>query len=365
MAGDVGARDVIAFGERLLALLDQGSFVATYKYAVLLGLMDLCLEKTNRDGVAPDSVTTRQLAEKVLALYWPQTAEFRGRTLRQNCGEQARIVSDILGFRASLADPSETLDRARSEAPGRFERLVQSVEWTLINMPLPKLQLVGGQPEQLIYRIAWDEENKPSRSIVRVYQRTGGGFDNQIRFYQSVGDHLRILNGLLRPLVHRAWSAMVAQLNDLDESRLERFLFGLDRTQLAAVRPGLVELQHGQCFYCGARLPREADVDHFIPWCRYPDNGIDNLVVADKKCNGAKKDFLAAAAHVGKWRGRNNVDSRSLAELARSEEWESHPQDTLGVARGLYLRMPREARLWVSGSDFRPADREELFDALR
>ena len=37
------ARDVIAFGERLLALLDQGSFVATYKYAVLLGLMDLCI----------------------------------------------------------------------------------------------------------------------------------------------------------------------------------------------------------------------------------------------------------------------------------------------------------------------------------
>jgi hypothetical protein len=34
----------IAFAERVLTLLDDGSFTATYKYAVLLGLIDLCME---------------------------------------------------------------------------------------------------------------------------------------------------------------------------------------------------------------------------------------------------------------------------------------------------------------------------------
>ena len=364
MPRDAPARDVIAFGERLLALLDQGSFVATYKYAVLLGLMDLCLERTNRHGVAPDSVTTRQLADKVIELYWPQTGEFRGRTLKQNSGRQARIISDILGFRASLTDPSVTLDRATREAPVGFERLVRDVEWTLILMPLPRLQVLGRHTERLIYEIGWDTGIERNRALVREHQRTGGGFDNQIRFYPSVGEHLVMLNGLLRPLIHRAWSSMVAQLNELDESRLERFLFGVDRIQLAAVRPGLVDLQRGQCFYCAARLSREADVDHFIPWARYPDNGIDNLVVADKKCNGAKKDFLAAAAHVGTWRSRNDIGARNLAELASSEEWESHPEDTLGVARGLYLRLPAEARLWVSGLEFCPPDSSALRDAL-
>ena len=33
-----------AFGEKLLNLLDEGAFTATYKYAVLLGLIDLCRE---------------------------------------------------------------------------------------------------------------------------------------------------------------------------------------------------------------------------------------------------------------------------------------------------------------------------------
>ena len=60
--------DLIAFAERLMSLLDQGQFVATYKYAVLLGLMDLCLEATDRHGQAPQSVTTRELARKVIEL---------------------------------------------------------------------------------------------------------------------------------------------------------------------------------------------------------------------------------------------------------------------------------------------------------
>jgi hypothetical protein len=65
-----GRADIVAFAERLLELLDQGSFQTTYKYAVLLGLMDLCVEHTSAKGAAPTSVTTRQLAEKVLELYW-------------------------------------------------------------------------------------------------------------------------------------------------------------------------------------------------------------------------------------------------------------------------------------------------------
>ena len=357
--------DLVGFAERVLALLDQGAFVATYKYAVLLALMDLCLEGTRRDGTSPDCITTRQLAEKVVELYWPQTADFRGRTLRQNSGNQARIVTDICRFRAALADPSAPLNRVRQAAPARFERLVRQVEWTLILMPLPRLQVVGGETERLLYQIGWGIDVEKNRRLVTEYQRSRtGGFDNRILLYPSVGDHLVALNGLLRPLVHRAWSAMVAQFNGLHESKLESFLFGVDRTALAAVRPGLLDLQHGQCFYCGSRVPRNGEVDHFIPWARYPDNGIDNLVVADGRCNGAKRDFLAAPQHVASWRTRNQKDAAALANLAGDLRWETHPAETLGVARGLYLRLHVGARLWVRGGEFRTVTPEDLHGPL-
>jgi len=47
---DAGA---IAFAERLLAVLDEGIKVATYECAVLIGLMDLCLEHSSATGMPP------------------------------------------------------------------------------------------------------------------------------------------------------------------------------------------------------------------------------------------------------------------------------------------------------------------------
>src|SRR6185369_868992 len=71
-----GQRDAIGFAEKVLELLDEGRYTATYKYAVLLALIDLCLEGTQASGAPPEMVTTRQLADKVLEIYWPHTVPF-------------------------------------------------------------------------------------------------------------------------------------------------------------------------------------------------------------------------------------------------------------------------------------------------
>jgi hypothetical protein len=43
-ADDTDQRGAIAFAERVLELLDEGRYTATYKYPVLLALIDVCLE---------------------------------------------------------------------------------------------------------------------------------------------------------------------------------------------------------------------------------------------------------------------------------------------------------------------------------
>ena len=40
-------------------------------------------------------------------------------------------------------------------------------------------------------------------------------------------------------------------------------------------------------------------------WARHPDNGLYNLVAADARCNGAKRDFLASLPHHKHWRSRS------------------------------------------------------------
>ena len=201
-----GGDEIFAFGERLLALLEEASYSTTYKLAVLLALIDLCMEHSRRDGSAPTTVTTRQLAEKVLELYWPQAVPFGARTgavvLAQSNGGQAEILTAIVRFRdAHAPDAGASIARARRLAPGRLERLVREIEWKLVEMPLPRLQRVGREDDPFLYRIAWNE---------RITRREfdGPGFDNRILFTGSAGNHLVQLLGLLRPLVQRRWAGM-------------------------------------------------------------------------------------------------------------------------------------------------------------
>jgi hypothetical protein len=204
-------RGAIAFAEKLLTMLAEGRFAATYKYAVLLGLMDLCLEHSTRKGAAPQSVTTRQLAEKVLELYWPHTVPFGDLSkpvLRQNAGRQAGVLSEIDRFRSKHAlDSSAALVKARSQSPEAYDRLIRAVEWKLVEMPLPRLQLIGKERDPFLYEIRWDED------IKRGEFNDPELFDNLIRFVGAAGDHLIRLSGLLRPLVQREWASFVSRLN--------------------------------------------------------------------------------------------------------------------------------------------------------
>lgn len=357
--------ELLGFAERLLGLLDRGQFSATYKYAVLLGLMDLCLEHTQKSGAPPEMVTTHQLADKVIELYWPQTRPFTGAdagTLRQYAGrQQAVIIRRIDEFRRRHApDPSATLHRARLHAPVAYARLCRAVEWKLVEMPLPRVQRVGNADEAFIYQIAWDS------GISHAVFRDGERFDNRIHFVGAAAELLVRLSGLLRPLIQRQWAAMVARCNrdHLQDAELEDFLFGADRRTLEPVREPLRELQSSRCFYCGKGVQDRCEVDHFLPWARHPDNGLDNLVVAHSRCNQYKSDFLAAAEHVERWVERNDEHERALGEIARDRGWERDVARTTAVVRGVYLRLPEGVQLWRLQRDFVPADRGRLCAAL-
>ncbi len=67
--GDTGA---IAFAEKLLALLDYGSFTATYKFAVLLGLIDYAWNAPITTSGSIGSRPLVRLAQKVTELAGPK-----------------------------------------------------------------------------------------------------------------------------------------------------------------------------------------------------------------------------------------------------------------------------------------------------
>ncbi len=357
---NVAPVDLVGFGERLLAVLDRGSYTSTYKLAVLLALLDLALEKTQQDGAPPTSVTTRELAERVTALYWPHTRVFPGnsRVLGQNRPQrgkrgQAELVQLIADFRGADAKRT-TAERVRQREPEAWARLVRDVEWKLVEMPLPRLQTVGRVSTPFLYVINWDHS-------IRQSAWRSGAVDNLIRFQPGAAESLVRLSTLLRPLIEREWSALLAEFNRLPTEELDAFLFGADRAALSALRAPLRELQRGRCFYCARSMSeRDAQVDHFVPWARHATDAIENLVAAHARCNASKSDHLAAAAHVEHWLTHLANGASGLRTIRETYAWPSRREVSVAVARGLYLRLPEQALLWRAPSTFEPPPRAEL-----
>lgn len=339
----------LPFLEKLLQLLGHGGFSATYKYAVLLALIDLCVEA----GEPPSVITTPQLARRVVELYWPQVRPWGKRgVLRQNAGSQAKIAALILDYRQRHPDQLRP-PRRDSEDPTSV-RLFREVEWVLVEYPLPRVQRVGGGEERFLYELGWDDSIQRRRF-------NGEDFDNRILLRPEAAASLVSLAAILRPLVQQHWMAMVLALNKLRENTIQDFLFGSERVQLDKLRAPLLEMQSATCFYCEASLhSRATHVDHFLPWSRHPDDGLDNLVAAHDACNRDKLHFLADLGFAKRWQARNRDLDHALSDLAASVSWPRDPRRTRGIVAAAYLAAPEGIRLWGGRGALRPLATPDL-----
>ena len=79
-------------------------------------------------------------------------------------------------------------------------------------------------------------------------------------------------------------------------------------------RSAPIDLQAGRCFYCHRDIERRGgDIDHFIPWFRYPVDLGHNFVLAHASCNSAKGATLASEEHLAHWAVRNRAHGGTIA----------------------------------------------------
>lgn len=358
--------DPVVFAERLLALLDSGSFTMSYKYAVLLALVDSCLEGLTETGEPPAELRARAIAVKVLELYWRQAMPYptpgETRVLRQRPDlRKFDLVAHVAAFREAVGF-DRSVQEARAVDTEGFAALREHVFVTVVRMPLPKLQRMNRDDpfgDGFLYHIGWPNEVSESR----VRQQ---GFDDRIHLKPGVGAMLVRLAGLIRPIVQRRWAEFVARRNSdvLDDLTLDEFLFGAERVGLDRVRRPLVDLQGGECFYCGDPMGVRVDIDHFLPWSRSADDGIDNLVAAHARCNNAKRASLAADEHLDSWLQRSRHGNRKLQAIAVKVPWPRDMEKTMAVARALYLYQAPGTSLWLAPDSYRTAGYERLRSLL-
>jgi hypothetical protein len=327
------AAEQLQFLSKIQRLLSDGLFVSTYKFALLLALADCAVERGDDQGT-PLALTTSDLAEKFVDLYWKHVAPWVGTSgssghLRQATGREAailRIVQHAHGLTNGLMfrlHPSDLL------------RLRREIAGVIAIMPLWRLQTIGGRRDDFLY------------------PNVGRGHRLELR--GEAVYCLREFYPLVKDLVQSAWVRFIERLPRNatligQTQELRDFLFGVDRAALASYRAILLPYQEGRCFYCERAFSGLPEVDHFIPWSRYPLDLGHNFVLAHKACNMNKADRLAATEHLEHWTARNG--KAALAADFREHGLAHNLRATIRIASWAYEQAERAgAQVWVEGRE--------------
>lgn len=333
--------------ERLLRVVDEGRRTATYKLALLLAIVDAVALSPGES-----ELPTRFIAERVLSLYYRQTRPFvdiHGGTHqpRQISMKSSAAVAAVERLR-SVAEQSRyrNVDEVRALLPDEFADAVDAIEDVFVRYPIPLMQVVGSNVVPFLYAVDWSEGTS-----AKTLKRAGA---DRVRLLDGVADRLAVLGPMLRSIIELHWTRDVARWTRLpmDDELLRVHLFGSERVSFPRALVGeLSAMQGDTCFYCGARLGSRRDVDHFLAWSRWPNDAIENLVIADQ-CNGAKADHLAATVHLTRWRLRLETKASDLAQVANKHRWPSARDRTWALAQTTYTHVAAGTPLWLRGKEF-------------
>lgn len=323
----------VHFLTNIQRLLAEGLFVASYKFALIHALADLAVLKGDDSGT-PLEIETKDIAAKLVELYWRQSRPFQiggeatGLVLQQNTGKQAAIISQII---QSQQDCGTSLFRFKQGATDRWAALVAQVDQVVRTMPLWKLQTVGD--ERLDF----------------LYENLDRG--KRITLKPGIAYCFRAFYELIRDLIEGAWVRFVQKVNANklgNVTDLGTFLFGQERASLDAYRPILLDVQKGVCLYCQKPLSTRSQVDHFVPWSRYPADLGHNCVLAHSRCNNAKSDYLAAENHLAAWVGRNREHQAEFQARLVEAELPCDLTATVQIAKWVYQQTEKaNGQVWV------------------
>jgi hypothetical protein len=335
----------LRFLKELQRILQEGRFTATYKFALVHALADLSVEIGDDTGEEL-RLPVRAIARRFTELYWRQVAPWPGRdragVLTQNRGRQATVVRVVKKARAKYGD---RIDQLRADGDA-WADLTTRVRNTVRKMPLLKLQTVGEESREFFY------EN----------QIEGRGDQAAITLKPGIGYCFRRFHPLVVELAQGGWARFIRRENpELIGARTElrEFLFGAPRANLEAVRKPLVDLQNGACFYCDRALGSAEEVDHFVPWSRYPVDLGHNFVAAHGHCNRAKADHLSAEEHLARWVERGQERGYDLDQAFAHAGIPHDRQVSLRITKWAYAQVEeRQGLVWVKGRTLEPLSDE-------
>lgn len=341
----VSVETQLAFISYIQRLVVEGEYSATYKFAMLNALADICIETPESNFTTKLEIPFERLIDKLVQLYWNHSSPFNvddtgeGVVLLQNSRGQIKFISVIedvkkQGYHSYYLFKSSNI----------YQKTIRALKQPLKEGPLERLQKLANQNECFLFPHVFNTAN--SKNVIVLNEGIADCFR---RFYDLV--------------VHVARNEWVKKIESLafnkevlgNKPSIERFLFSSERQNLTKVTPVLKEIQSGLCFYCGKPMKQASDahVDHFIPFARYANDTAHNFVLAHGACNTSKSDYLASARHQEHWVQQNLEDFRGTISTELNRYFLVDPDLSFAISRWAYNQAAQMgAKYWDSKGRF-------------
>ena len=330
------------FLRRIQWLLESSSYTSTYKFALLISVTNLSIESglnDNRECV----ISYEQLAEQFIQLYWTQALPFSDQygesILKQSSTTgQAKVITSIL----TLQEETKTtnLNIARTHHIKKWQSTIKEIAQTIKNNPAKYLQ---------------SAEDKVSREFFYIYNSR----EKAIILKCGIAYCFARFSQMIHKLCRQYWTEFVRnnrhnQSYFSDDIDLQGFLFNQSRQHLSLLVPILNDTQQGQCFYCQKPLKKDIEVDHFVPWSKYPNDTTHNFVLTDHKCNNSKRDYLAEERFYEKWLRRNQQYGQTIEQETDGIGFMSNQRRSETISQWAYqIAVEHEDLVWSPESNMR------------
>jgi len=253
--------------------------------------------------------------------------------LLQSSGRQSALIRQLAAYRQQGIHSS-----TRLKAEPGWKKLLSASRNVIKTGPLWRLQKLAGRDECFLYGHELHESKY-------IKLKPGIGFSFR-RFYD-----------LVVSLARSHWTQKIRDFSAnhqlIGQGDLAGFLFGSERAALAKARPLLLDLQRGECFYCQKPLKQTGEVDHFIPWARYPSDLGHNFVLAHSQCNNSKRDHLAAEQHRERWFEQNIITHSNTIRDELSQHFTCESERSQAIAGWAYgLAAQNGSSLWLAPKQF-------------
>ncbi len=337
----------IKFLKYIQWLLESGSYTSTYKFALLMSLVSVAIESDSQCNKVL-FIRYETLAEQFIKLYWNQALPYTHDQdsssdnfgiLYQNSGSQAVVITNI----AALQTKQTNLNKAKMNHPNDWIEMRKAIAQTIHKNPAKFLQTPENFERTFLYH--YDEKNKSG-----------------ITLNYGIAYCLAHFSNIIFKLCQQYWTELVRN-NKRNQhlfnqnTDLQEFLFSPSRQNLASLLPILTDIQDSHCFYCAKPLKKDMEIDHFIPWSKYPNDTAHNFVLADRGCNNVKRDYLADFPFFERWQLRNQNYHQDITSFAIEKGFTADLATSEKISRWAYnLAIENQDLVWQPPKNFKVID---------